>query len=456
MLIRFIVENYLSYKKRMEFAMLPGKVRRMEDHLINIGDINLLKCGVIYGANASGKSNLIKAVMFSSDIITKGLENINTSNKYFRIDEECKDTPSIFEYEISVNEEVYSYGFAVILSTKKIIEEWLYLKKNNSEECIFDREWLEGETTIKTDINFSNSKVKNRFEVYKEDIKGMHQKLFLAEIANKNIEDIKEIRIFKDIYDWFKDNLIVIFPSTKYLGVNRIATDLKQKEIFSKYLNYFDTGITDIKSKSIDTDEFFNKLPNEVKLEYENMKQGMHTVLILENKVYSIEKSNNGKIDINKLGIEHNHSKDLFELEEESDGTVRLFDLIPLLSLMLKGKTIFIDEIDRNFHPKLTIEFIKLFYKLSGENKTQLIVTTHESHLLDLNLFRRDEIWFAERDNDSNSKIYSLDVFQDRYDKKVEKDYLIGRYGAIPIFNYFDTFIPGGNSNEQIANSDKI
>ena len=113
MLIRFMAENILSYNKRMEFAMLPGKVRRMKNHLINAGDIKLLKCGVIYGANASGKSNLIKAVKFSSDIITKGLENINTFNKHFRLDEERKEAPSIFEYEILLNNKVYSYGFAV-------------------------------------------------------------------------------------------------------------------------------------------------------------------------------------------------------------------------------------------------------------------------------------------------------------------------------------------------------
>lgn len=448
MLIRFMAENILSYNKRMEFAMLPGKVRRMKNHLINAGDIKLLKCGVIYGANASGKSNLIKAVKFSSDIITKGLENINTFNKHFRLDEERKEAPSIFEYEILLNNKVYSYGFAVELSTKNIIEEWLYLKKIDNEECIFDREWTVDGTKIVSDIKFPSARLKNRFTVYVEDIKGMNKSLFLSEIANKNLEDIEELRIFKDVYNWFKNNLIVIFPSSKYLGVNRIATNSRVKEEFSKYLNFFDTGITDIRLKNIESDEFFNKLPEELKLEYENMGLEQHSVLIKDNKVYSIEKDKDGNINISRIGIEHNHSKDLFDLEEESDGTVRLFDIIPLLTLISKDKTIFIDEIDRSFHPKLTIEFIRLFYQISENSKSQLILTTHESHLLDLNLFRRDEIWFVERDSTGNSLVYSLDVFQDRYDKKIEKDYLIGRYGAIPIFKSFSTFSSEVINNE--------
>ncbi|WP_077369580.1 AAA family ATPase [Anaerosalibacter sp. Marseille-P3206] len=455
MLVRFILENFLSYKERTEFAMIPGNVRRMKDHLIDSGDINVLRCGTVYGANASGKSNLVKAIKFSSDIIVKGIENVDATNKHFRLDDLSANKPSIFEYEISIENKIYSYGYATTLSNKEIIEEWLYLKKSNGEECIFDRECLHGETKIETDIKFKDKESKTRFGVYMKDIERMPKTLFLTEIANKNIKS-KELDIFKQVYDWFKNKLVVIFPTSKFLGVNRIPTDSRIKEQFSEYLEYFDTGITNVEIKEIDSNRFLKQLPDDLKLEFNNMERNKSTVLIIENKIFSIEKDNKGQIIISRIGIEHNYSKDLFDLEDESDGTVRLFDLIPLLALIPKDKVVFIDEIDRSFHPKLTVEFIKLFYKLSLRTKAQLIVTTHESHLLDLNLFRRDEIWFVERNKEGSSEIYSLDIFKDRYDKKIEKDYLIGRYGAIPIFEHLNSIDCGGNKNGKAENTDKI
>ena len=145
-----------------------------------------------------------------------------------------------------------------------------------------------------------------------------------------------------------------------------------------------------------------------------------------------------GEIKVTKLGLIHNQRpNEVFELKDESDGTKRLFDLIPLIGDFSKDFTIIIDEIDRSLHPKLAKKFFELFYKIEN-SKSQLIVTTHESSLLDLDLVRRDEIWFAEKDKNGASKLFSLNQFKVRYDSKVEKAYLLGRYGAIPIFKTFD------------------
>ena len=131
--------------------------------------------------------------------------------------------------------------------------------------------------------------------------------------------------------------------------------------------------------------------------------------------------------------------QDIFELKDESDGTRRLFDLIPLINKFSQDFTIIIDEFDRSLHPMLTKQFFELFYKLNIEDsKTQLIITTHESTLLDLNLVRRDEIFFIEKNEDGASKLFSLNQFKVRYDSKIEKAYLLGRYGAIPIFKTFN------------------
>lgn len=156
----------------------------------------------------------------------------------------------------------------------------------------------------------------------------------------------------------------------------------------------------------------------------------------------SINKNSDGQIIAKKMVLNHGNDLDLFDYDDESDGTRRMFDLIPLFFNKHSNAIILIDEVDRSLHTKLTSEFIDLFYKLSENNKAQLIVTTHDAFLMDLDKIRQDEIWFIERRNDHSSCIYSLDKFKARYDKKVDKDYLIGRYGAVPVFNsLFDSVV---------------
>ena len=132
--------------------------------------------------------------------------------------------------------------------------------------------------------------------------------------------------------------------------------------------------------------------------------------------------------------LNHGNVEDLFEYADESDGTKRLFDLIPLFYENRKSNVILIDEIDRSLHTNLTRRFVELFYALSQEKESQLIATTHDAYLLDLELLRQDEIWFVERQEDHSSKIFSLNLFKERFDKKIDKEYLLGRYGAIPVF----------------------
>ena len=141
---------------------------------------------------------------------------------------------------------------------------------------------------------------------------------------------------------------------------------------------------------------------------------------------------------LDKLGLIHNKDiEEIFELKDESDGTKRLFDLIPLIEKFDGDNTIVIDEFDRSLHPKLTRKFVELFYSIEN-SKSQLVISTHESTLLNLELLRRDEIWFVEKDNAGASNISSLNQFKVRYDSKIEKAYLLGRYGAIPLFKTFD------------------
>lgn len=145
-------------------------------------------------------------------------------------------------------------------------------------------------------------------------------------------------------------------------------------------------------------------------------------------------KNVNGGLLAYEVVSNHGNDTDLFEYSDESDGTQRLFDLIPLFQKLLLNSVVLIDELDRSLHTKAAQEFINYFYSLTEQNTSQLIVTTHDSNIMDLDFVRQDEIWFIERQKDHSSKLYSLNKFRARFDKKIEKDYLLGRYGAIPIF----------------------
>ena len=136
--------------------------------------------------------------------------------------------------------------------------------------------------------------------------------------------------------------------------------------------------------------------------------------------------------------MKHGNSIFDFSFKEESDGTKRLFDLVDMLLIKDEDMLFVVDELERSLHPKLTQHFLELFMEAHSEDRVQLIFTTHEDTIMDQELFRRDEIWFVERDGLNSSKIYSLDRFKERYDKKLSKAYLEGRYGAIPVFKQFN------------------
>lgn len=145
--------------------------------------------------------------------------------------------------------------------------------------------------------------------------------------------------------------------------------------------------------------------------------------------------------DLETIKLYHGNSSVKYDFRDESDGTRRLFDLIDILLINEDNKVFVVDELDRSLHPNLTYRFIELFYEIAKEKNTQLIFTTHESKIKDLELVRQDEIWFVEKNRNNESELYSLDVFKERYDKRVEKAYLEGRYGAIPVFGSFETYV---------------
>jgi uncharacterized protein len=439
MLIRFNVKNFLSFNEETEFSLIANKERRFPSHIVKGDGVNILKSSVIYGANASGKSNLVKAIDFSRKVITKGIEKLNPVNCHFRLKKDNLNKPTIFNYEIKSGDKYYSYGFAAQLNKLKIIEEWLYEIGKHKEKKIFERVIdKSGKHEIEIGIQLS-PKAKKRFDVYKEDFKYSDNLLFLSEMNRKSIDDFPEVIGFIDVFNWFDKKLTVLKPDSKFKGLNFIGDDNEMSKIFNSLLNIFQTGINNVTSEEIDLDSF--DIPQKIKEDLtKNIEKAKAIIFEINGISYSLKKSENNEYKIKKIGLEHLSDEGnliVFDIEDESDGTQRLFDFLPAIHELSKTDSIFIiDELDRSLHSKLTYGIFELFHKLTEKNESQLIATTHESLLLDLELLRRDEIWFVEKDN-NQSRMYSLDEFKVRNDKIVSKDYLLGRYGAIPIFKSF-------------------
>ncbi|QZT35658.1 ATP-binding protein [Halosquirtibacter xylanolyticus] len=439
MLIRFNTSNFLSFNEVSEFSMIANQERRKPSHLYKGNSLSILKTGILYGANASGKSNFIKAIDFSQRVILSGIDKVDPINCHYRLKDGNELLPSTFQYEIMVEGKCYNYGFAAILKDNLIIEEWLLEISAKGEKKIFER-FRDDQGTHHIEFGISlKGKAKIRFDVYREDFAKSDSTLFLNEINRKSLEGLSEAKYFQSVYKWFDHKLTVLFPQSKFKGLSFIGDDNEMAQSFNSFLSIFQTGIHGVTSEEMDLDSF--ELPKKMKDELSSKIVENEIIIFEFNEIsYALERGDQNKYKVKKLGLEHLSDQGkavVFDMIDESDGTQRLFDFIPALKSLASSDSVFlIDEIDRSLHSKLTYAIIELFLDISKNNQSQLVVTTHESLLLDLDLLRRDEIWFVEK-NSNQSRLFSLDEFKVRNDKKINKDYLLGRYGAIPIFKSF-------------------
>lgn len=448
MFIGFSVSNFLSFKSPQTMSMMASKVARHKEHILNGNGKKILKTGLIYGANAGGKSNFIKAIDFSRDIILDGLEEVDLNRKYFRINKEGYRQPGVFEYRlITQSKKEYSYGIAISYAAKEIISEWLVrIEKNGSETCIFNRDIDEsGENFTFSEVTHKNEAEKIKWEIFldvfgKNISPAMKKKSILSDVAERSNEKSGVLKEIMDVYEWFQ-SIIILFPTSQYSGLNQLVEKEEVRKFFSGILKYFDTGIESVESKQgeMNFDRIFEGIPKEhaekLKIRISNDIENDPVMFKVNNQVYSLRKDEEGNIITTKMMQNHGNPQELFEYSDESDGTQRLFDLISLFYEHQNNRVIFIDEIDRSLHTNLTRRFLELFYSLTEKSDCQIIATTHDSNLLDLDLVRQDEIWFIKRLEDHSSKMYSLNRYKERYDKKIDKEYLLGRYDAIPIFD---------------------
>lgn len=468
MLVRFNIKNFLSFEERVdsdsgkklshEFSMLPGKVRLKSEHILKNKKQNLLRFASVYGANASGKSNLVKAFKFFQNTVITGKFPVGATEKYCKINVENKSKPSYFETEILINDELYAYGFEGILSEGVIVSEWLTKISNDSEVNLF---YKDGQND---NYHFNSYFAANTaLDVYQQGIAGSNT-LFLFEMNNNKqgfYSNNPNMLILQKIYKWISDKFEIIHPTSATKDASFLINSTSLTKV-AELLNSFDTGIVSISEIEEDAQKVFETIPPQIRKDLVSqmelvsslaknsqlgMPYGKWSILIRNrNDILGFEM--NSKLKMKAFSVQFQHrnidSGIHFRISEESDGTARLFELIEIL-LSDKGKTYVVDELDRCLHPCLTYQFVKNFFEYTKQKKVQLIITTHESRLMDFNLLRRDEIWFIDKDKRGNSNIYSLEEYNARFDQKIDKAYLEGRYGGVPVFT---TLFPVGGDNE--------
>jgi len=407
MLIRFSFKNFKSFKNENCLEMEATALKEHEYNIAKTENIDLLKVAAIYGANASGKTNVLKAfdymktrILVSNDAIKSYLATDNENCYSFMINEE----PIALEVEIvAKNNKIYKYGFEILKD--KIISEWLYLKKKNTYSVIFERQNKE--------INMPKSK-----EKFNVDESTLFLNLY-SKLHSSN-ED------FANVYLWFgRSNYLDLGDSEFETFINNrvslsILSDENYRKELLKFIKAFDSGIEGIKTTPQSIEQVKNS-DGEIKVELIHRSE--------DNKLRALP----------------------FELE--SNGTIKMFHLFDFFMDALKyGTVLFVDELDAKLHPLLTRYIINLFHNSETNiGNGQLIYSTHDTVNLNKDTFRRDEIWFAEKNRDGISEIYALSdyILEDedsknktgkkvRNDATYNKDYLTGRYGAIPVLEEFE------------------
>lgn len=445
MLIKINIENFKSFDQATELTMISSnKIRTNAGHRLKIKSTQLLKYGVVYGANASGKTNLTEFFRFFKECVRTGIP-MDAVQMFCKNREENKDRKSSFEIQMTVGDKFYAYGFSAILSKRKITEEWLYeLYQNGTARCLFEREGNK-RPILDPSITLTNTE-RNKFEIYADDFEGNENSLFLTEMnRGKKYTSRTKLMFFRDVFDWIQNHISVITPNIPLIDLEYYYDDDSLK-LINQLIETFDTGINQVKIEEITLDELENALPkpvfdrvmSHVKGKLSEQDEPFFRMTMRSNEsFFNIQVEGHNEPKVTTIRLHHSRSFFDFGFEEESDGTRRLFDLMDMLLNKRDDVLYVVDELERSLHPKLTARFLELFMELHKEDRMQLLFTTHESAIMDQSIFRRDEIWFVERDAENASTLYSLDCFKERYDKVLSKAYLEGRYGAIPVFSSF-------------------
>jgi len=415
MLLQFTVNNYKSIKDTTTFSMATTSKDR--GNSFKVKKYELLQSAIVYGANASGKSNFLKALIFMRRIVLNRDKVILSTDRLphypFKLSTETEDSSSSFEMVFFIKETKYRYGFELDNST--VYAEWLYADENGKESKLFYRDVDEEELYV------------NRIK-FKEGLrlKVSKNQLFLWKC------DQEGGKISASILQWFNYlNMIDGMEDGQYVNhaMRQMENEQFKKELIA-LVKTADIGIEDVFMEEEDIPKNVIEdmpLPAELKKQFLESDSLKKVSLLTQHKKY--DEANN------EIGITS------FELdEEESRGTQKFFKIsAPILNTLREGKVLIIDELDASLHPMLTKHLIKLFHnKEINKKNAQLIFATHDTNLLHPSMFRRDQIWLTQKDKYGATELYSLAQFKNvRKDEDFEKKYIQGKYGAIPYLQDF-------------------
>ena len=422
MLLEFRVSNYRSFRDEQTFSMLayPRHEEGLNTHAFATGVENIppvLKTAAIYGANASGKSNLLKAIQFMRSFVIQTVTNpspvLNAAFSPFLFDDDSVNKPSSFEVTILVNSVRYQYGFSILKG--RVLEEYLLAYPQKLAQTWFSRTW--NSQTEQYEYSYSTffKGSKKTWEKMTRDTA-----LYLSTaVALNNIQ-------LKPIYDWFKDQLVVINDLERLnqnFTLNQIKVGKAKDEII-KLLQAADFSIDDIRMLT-------KKIPNT-------------NITIGEDKQVQVTDQEIDH-DFVLMGHKTDSGVRFLNLEQESLGTQKFFFLAgPILDILTKHITILFDELDTSLHPKLVEKLIQAFETFSNQQEgSQLIFTTHCDGLLEnqtsspkqVPLLRRDQVWFVSKDASQSSEVYPLLDFKIRKNESVREGYRRGRFDAIPLID---------------------
>ena len=417
MLVQFSVNNFRSIKDTASLNVLVSKSKNDKlKNYFSIRNYNLLRSTVIYGANASGKSNIVRAIAIMKNLVLNVYKIIQSTDKLphepFRLSTQTQNSSTTFEIIFFKNNIKYRYGFEYDNST--VFSEWLFFDEKGKEAKLFFRD-------IDEDDYVNREKFKEGYRFFDRKNKKINiaeNQLFIWKCDQENGQ------ISKSILDWFINLNILDGVTIKENITLQLIPKFK-----AEILELIKRADIDIEDVSVEEEEIedINRLPFRLK---DDISQKIKVSRILVNTKHK-------KFDEvgNIVGDEE------FDLDEESTGTRKLFSLAaPIIDTLQKGSVLVLDELEANLHPILTQYLIKLFNNEdTNKNNAQIIFTTHDTNLLKPYIFRRDQIWFTEKDNFSSTKLYSLIEFKGiRAGEDFEKQYIQGKYGAIPYISKFE------------------
>lgn len=405
MLLEFLCSNHKSIREKVFFSTLAGTDTTYEDKIYIFDGLRILKSAVLYGANGSGKSNFIDSISFMKYLVTNSISNAPGQGiRQVPHKLEGFKKESAYKIQFVSNEVRYAYGFS--LKEMLVVDEFLYYFPNGRQTKIFERSLEE----------FSaGSKFRGRLNTCKDVLKP--NRLLLSCAAN--FSTVEEIT---DAYRFFADELVIFKPGNEDNWMNyslyQIYKDKRIKDAVITFMNELGICIKDIEV-SIDKKQLeSSNLPSFLSDEFKK--------ILLEKKFDAID----AKVVYDSFKINL--------LNEESSGVKKLFGMLcPLIDIMANGKVLICDEIESGLHESLVFGLVKLFAEVNNNKFSQMIFTTHETGLLNLDVFRRDQIWFTElREDDRSTDLYSLvEIKNVRKEDNFNRAYISGKYGAIPMLN---------------------